>query len=121
MQKLMNAGARPQRLLWASTGTKDETASPTMYLDGLVAPYTVNTTPDGTLRACSAQGAEPPPLMATDGVEAERVLAQFAAAGVDVDVYAAELQQAGAEAFVDSWTSLLGTIAERRAAVGAGR
>ena len=122
MQKLMNAGARPQRLLWASTGTKDKTASPTMYIDGLFAPYTVNTTPDGTLRACSAQGAEaPPPLMAPDGGDAEAVLAQFAAAGVDVDVYAAELQQAGAEAFVDSWTSLLGTIAERRAAVAAGR
>ena len=92
-----------------------------MYIDGLVAPYTVNTTPDSTLNACSAHGTDAPPLMAHDGAEAEAVLAQFAAAGVDVDVYAAELQQAGAEAFVDSWTSLLGTIAERRAAVAAGR
>jgi len=121
MQAIMNAGARPQRLLWASTGTKDETASPTMYIDGLAAPYTVNTTPDMTLNACSAHGTELPPLMPRDGGDAEEVLAAFAAAGVDIDVYAQELQDDGAEAFVKSWTSMLESIAEKRAAVAAGR
>jgi len=121
MQKLMNAGARPQRLLWASTGTKDPSAPATLYIDGLAAPYTVNTTPDATLNACPAHGAAMPALLPPDGGDAETVLAEFAAAGVDVDAYAQELQDDGAEAFVQSWTSLLGTIAERRAAVAAGR
>ncbi len=120
MQALMNAGARPQRLLWASTGTKDPDASDTLYVDGLASPYTVNTMPESTLLAYADHGTTPPPLMAADGGDAEAVLAQFAAAGVDVDVYAAELQSAGAESFVASWTSMLGSIAEKRAAVAAG-
>jgi len=120
MRRLMNAGARPQRLLWASTGTKDPEASDTLYVDGLVAPYTVNTMPDATLLAFADHGAVPPAAMPADGGEAEQALARFAAAGVDVGEYAAELQQAGADAFVDSWRSLLHGIAGKRAAVTAG-
>ena len=120
MRRLMNAGARPQRLLWASTGTKDPEASDTLYVDGLVAPYTVNTMPDATLLAFADHGAVPPVAMASDGGDAEQVLTRFATAGVDVDAYAAELQRAGADAFVESWRSLLGSIAGKRAAVTAG-
>ncbi len=120
MQALMNAGARPQRLLWASTGTKDPDASDTLYVDGLASPYTVNTMPDSTLLAYADHGAAPPDLIAPDGGDAEDVLAQVAAAGVDVAAYAAELQRDGAAAFVTSWKSLLESIAEKRAAVAAG-
>ena len=119
MQRLMNAGARPQRLLWASTGTKDPAASDTLYVHGLVAPYTVNTMPEATLLAYADHGPAPE-LMPADGGDAEPLLTRFAAAGVDVDAYAADLQQAGAEAFVTSWTSLLASIAEKRAAVATG-
>ena len=113
MQRLMNAGARPQRLLWASTGTKDPDTSDTLYIDGLASPYTVNTMPDATLKAFADHGAAPPVLLPPDGGDAEEVLAAFAAAGVDVDAYAAELQQEGAEKFVDSWTVAAGD--DRRA------
>lgn len=119
MRRLMNAGARPQRLLWASTGTKDPEAPDTLYVDGLVAPYTVNTMPDATLLAFADHGVVPPVPMPSGG-DAEPTLAAFAAAGVDAGVFAAELQQAGADAFVDSWRSLLRSIAGRRAAVTAG-
>ena len=120
MQKLMNAGARPQRLLWASTGTKDPEASDTLYIDGLAAPYTVNTMPEATLLAFADHGAAPPQLMAAGGGDAEELLGRFAAAGVDVATYAAELQQAGADSFVASWHSLLASIAGKRATVAAG-
>jgi transaldolase len=120
MQRLMNAGARPQRLLWASTGTKDPQASDTLYVDGLASPYTVNTMPEATLHAYADHGATPPVLLPVDGGEAETVLAAFAAAGVDASAYAADLQRAGAAAFVESWRSLLGSIAGKRAAVAAG-
>lgn len=121
MQRLMNAGARPQRLLWASTGTKDPETSDTLYIDGLASPYTVNTMPDSTLEAYADHGAVPPRLLAPDGGDAEEVLAAFAQAGVDVAAYADELQREGAQKFVDSWHSLLGTIKDKRAAVAAGR
>ncbi|MCU0314178.1 MAG: transaldolase [Solirubrobacteraceae bacterium] len=120
MQRLMNAGARPQRLLWASTGTKDPDASATLYIDGLASPYTVNTMPDGTLHAFAGHGAAPPALLPPGGGDAEDVLAAVARAGVDVAAYAADLQRAGAAAFVDSWHALLATIAGKRAAVTAG-
>jgi transaldolase len=121
MQRLMNAGARPQRLLWASTGTKDPDASDTLYVDGLASPYTVDTMPDTTLLAYADHGLAPPVLLAPDGGDAEDVLAEFARAGVDVGEYAADLQRDGAEKFVASWHALLGTIAEKRTAVAAGR
>jgi transaldolase len=119
MRRLMNAGARPQRLLWASTGTKDPDAPDTLYVDGLAAPYTVNTMPDSTLHAFADHGVAPPRCLPADGGDADEQLARFAAAGVDVDAWAADLQQAGADAFVASWQSLLSSIAGKRAAVTA--
>lgn len=121
MRRLMNAGARPQRLLWASTGTKDPQASDTLYVDGLASPYTVNTMPDQTLLAYADHGQAPPTLLPPDGGDAETVLARFAAAGIDVEAYAAELQREGAEKFVASWRSLLRSIAAKRAAVATSR
>jgi transaldolase len=111
-QRICNQGARPQRLLWASTGTKDPSASPTLYVDSLAAPFTVNTMPETTLRALAAKntlGATLPP----DGGDCEQVLAEFAAVGVDVIVLAARLQDEGAAAFVKSWNELLAVIDEK--------
>jgi transaldolase len=116
MQRLMNAGARPQRLLWASTGTKDPEASDVLYVEGLVAPFTVNTMPDSTLEAFADHGTVGDPI-APDGGNADEVLAQFEEAGIDVAELAARLQREGAEAFVKSWRSLLETLAGKRAAV----
>ncbi len=116
VMRLMNAGARPQRLLWASTGTKDPSASDTLYVEGLAAPFTVNTMPDTTLLAYADHGA-PVQSMPADGGDAEEVLADFAKAGIDVDAIAAQLQREGAEAFVASWTSLLATIESKRSAL----
>jgi transaldolase len=99
-RRVFNEGARPQRLLWASTGTKDPKASDTLYITALTAPFTVNTMPEGTLKAFADHG-EAGPIMAADGVAAEKVLAQFAQAGVDVNDLAARLQDEGATAFVN--------------------
>jgi transaldolase len=109
VQRLANAGGRTQRLLWASTSTKDPTASDTLYVHGLGAPFTVNTMPDETLTAFADHGEVGEPMPA-DGGDAEDVLARFASAGIDVDVLAADLQTQGAKAFVDSWNELLATI-----------
>ncbi len=117
MQRLINAGARPQRLLWASTSTKDPSLPDTLYVDGLFAPLTVNTMPDATLLAVADHGTVPGRALPADGIEAETTLAAFERAGVDVDALAAELQAKGAEAFVKSWTGLLGTLASKRAAL----
>ena len=83
-QRAFNAGARPQRLLWASTGTKDPKASDILYIKALAAPFTVNTMPEATLKAFADHG-EVGPIMAADGAAAEKVLAQFAQAGVEVN------------------------------------
>ncbi len=110
---LKEAGARPQRLLFASTGTKVATASPTLYVTGLAAPDTVNTMPEETLLAAGAESlasVDPIPAAAD---EADAVLARFAAAGIDVDALGLELQQKGAASFVGSWTSLLARVAEK--------
>ncbi|MET0291922.1 MAG: transaldolase [Steroidobacteraceae bacterium] len=104
--RLAAAGAMPQRLLWASTGTKDKTAPDTMYIDALAAPGTVNTMPEGTLKAFADHGRATK-VLSPDAAEAEKVLAQFMAAGVDLPLLGLRLQQEGAEAFVKSWTSLL--------------
>ena len=108
-QALAEQGARPQRLLWASTGTKDPDAPPTLYVDALAAPDTVNTLPGKTLEAYAEQGAAATP-MARDGGDAEAVLAEFQAAGVDVDALAARLQKEGAASFAKSWKALLAGI-----------
>ena len=109
-----NAGARPQRLLWASTGTKDPKASDTLYIEALAAPFTVNTMPEATLKALADHG-EIGPIMAADGGDCETVLDRFAEAGVNVDSLAARLQDEGAKAFVKSWKELLEVIASRSA------
>jgi transaldolase len=104
-----NAGARAQRLLWASTGTKDPHASDILYVKALAAPFTVNTMPESTLKAFGDHGEVANP-MAADGADAEAVLANFAKAGVDVDALAARLQDEGAKSFVESWSDLLARI-----------
>lgn len=115
-RKLADAGAQPQRLLWGSTGTKDPQASPSLYVEALAAPDTINTMPEKTLRAFAEHG-QLTGAMAEDGGDAEAVLARFAQAGVDVDALAAQLQQEGAQAFVKSWNALLRRIAEKSEAL----
>ena len=111
-QRLLNLGARPQRLLWASTGTKDPKAPDTLYIKALAAPFTVNTMPEGTLKALANHG-EIGPIMAQDGGKAEEILGQFAKAGVNLDELAARLQDEGAKSFVKSWNDLMAVIAAK--------
>ncbi len=113
-QRAFNFGARPQRLLWASTGTKDPKASDTLYIQALASPFTVNTMPEGTLKAMHDHGSVGA-LMAPDGGDCEAVLAQFAQAGIDVDALAAQLQTDGAKSFVQSWNELLEVISTKSA------
>jgi len=115
-QRVYNAGARPQRLLWASTGTKDPEASDILYIKALAAPFTVNTMPEGTLQALAAHSALGA-LLPADGGDCEEVLAQFARAGIDLDALAAQLQEEGAKAFVKSWNDLMEVIASKSAAL----
>ena len=115
-QRVYNAGARPQRLLWASTGTKDPNASDVLYIQALAAPFTVNTIPEKTLLALADHG-EIPGLMPASGGNCEEVLAQFAAAGVDLQALASRLQAEGAASFVRSWDSLMSVIASKSAAL----
>jgi transaldolase len=109
-QRLANEGARPQRLLWASTGTKDPEASDVLYVEALAAPFTINTMPEKTLEAFADHGRVREPLPA-DGGDAEQVLTRFNEAGMDTDALAARLQEEGKEAFDASWKDLLDTIA----------
>ncbi len=111
-----SVGARPQRLLWASTGTKDPKASDVLYVKALAAPFTVNTMPQATLKALADHG-EIGNVLPADGGDCEEVLAQFAAAGVDVDALAAQLQEEGAKSFVTSWNELLAVIESKSAAL----
>ena len=113
-QRIYNAGARPQRLLWASTGTKDPQASDVLYIKALAAPFTVNTMPEGTLKALADHG-EISEIMSADGGDCEAVLDQFAKAGIDVDALASELQDEGAKSFVSSWNELMGVITSKSA------
>ena len=115
-QRVYNAGARPQRLLWASTGTKDPEASDVLYIKALAAPLTVNTMPEGTLKALADHG-ELGALLPADGGDCEEVLTQFAKAGIDVDALAAQLQDEGAKSFVQSWNELMAVIASKSAAL----
>ena len=115
-QRAYNAGARPQRLLWASTGTKDPKASDILYVKALAAPFTVNTMPEATLKAL-AEHTELGSILPADGGDCEAVLAQFAKAGIDVDALAAQLQEEGAKSFVKSWNELMGVIESKSAAI----
>jgi transaldolase len=110
------AGARKQRMLWASTGTKDPKLSPTLYVEALAAPETIDTMPEKTLLAFASSG-KVGKSMAADGIEAEKTLARFAAAGLDVDALAKQLQVEGAESFVKSWHELMQSIADKSAAL----
>ena len=115
---IVGAGYHPQRLLWASTGTKDPKASDVLYIKALAAPNTVNTMPEATLKALADHG-EIGGVMPADGGDCEQVLAKFARAGVDVDALAARLQDEGAKAFSDSWNELMSVIASKSAALKA--
>jgi transaldolase len=112
-QRVYNLGARPQRLLWASTGTKDPHASDVLYIKALAAPFTVNTMPEKTLLALADHG-EIGPTLPPDGGNCEEVLADFAKAGIDIDALGAELQDEGAKAFVQSWKELMDVIETKR-------
>jgi transaldolase len=110
------AGARKQRMLWASTGTKDPKAPVGLYVEALAAPETIDTMPEKTLLAFAAGGSLGG-VMAKDGGDAEQTLKQFAAAGIDVDALAARLQLEGAESFVKSWGELMKRIADKSKAL----
>jgi transaldolase len=120
MQRLANQGARAQRLLWASTGTKDPHDPDILYISALASPHTVNTMPEGTLTAFADHG-QLGPVLSPDGGDAEEVLARFARAGIDVYALAADLQADGAKAFVASWDELMAGIASKSEALKTGR
>jgi len=107
--RIYNAGAYPQRLLWASTGTKDPTASDVLYIKALAAPFTVNTMPESTLNAL-ANRKELGSILPADGGDCEEVLSRFAKAGINIDELAAQLQDEGAHAFVKSWNELMSVV-----------
>jgi len=110
--RALNAGARPQRLLFASTGTKDPKASDVLYIEGLVAPLTINTMPENTLKAFADHG-KVGNVIAADGGDSDAVLAQFTRAGVDLAALAEKLQRDGADAFVKSWDNLMSVIGSK--------
>src|SRR5262245_18866180 len=115
-QRDYNAGARPQRLLWASTGTKDPQASDVMDIKALAAAFTVNTMPEGTLTALAEHG-DVGRMLPVDGGDCEAVLTEFARAGIDSNALAAQLQDEGAKSFVKSWNELMAVIASKSAAL----
>jgi transaldolase len=115
-QRIYNLGGRPQRLLWASTGTKDPKASDILYVNSLAAPFTVNTMPEATLKALATH-TELGELLPVDGGNCEEVLAEFGKAGIDVDALAAQLQTEGAESFVKSWNDLMTVISSKSASL----
>jgi len=115
-QRTYNAGVSPQRLLWASTGTKDPAASEVLYVQSLAAPFTVNTMPEGTLKSMADHGALTT-LLHAHGSNCEAALAQFAGAGVDVYALAAQLQDEGVSSFAKSWHELLAVIASKSEAL----
>jgi transaldolase len=110
--RVYNAGARPQRLLWASTGTKDPKASDVLYIKALAAPFTVNTIPEATLKALASH-TELGPILPADGGDCEEVLAEFAKAGIDIDALATQLQEEGAKSFSQSWKDLMSVISSK--------
>jgi len=108
-QRLANSGARPQRLLFASTGTKDPKASDVLYIGALAAPNTVNTMPEETLLAFGEHG-QASGVIPRDGADCEKVLAEFVRVGIDVAKLGVDLQTEGAKSFVESWKDLMGAI-----------
>jgi transaldolase len=117
-QRAFNSGARPQRLLFASTGTKDPRASDVLYIKELAAPFTVNTMPETTLKAFAEHG-EVNDTLSLDGGDGTAILAQFAAVGVEVESLAATLQSEGAASFVKSWNELMAVIDSKSAVLQA--
>jgi transaldolase len=115
-QRVYNLGALPQRLLWASTGTKDPKASDVLYIKSLAAPFTVNTMPEQTLKALADHG-ELGAILPADGGNCEEVLAKFVKTGVDIDALGAQLQDEGAKSFVKSWNDLMDVIRSKSAAL----
>jgi transaldolase len=115
-QRVMNAGGRPQRLLMASTGTKDPKASDILYVKALAAPFTVNTMPEATLKAFAGHG-EVGALLTDDGGDCEEVLAAFGQVGIDVGALASRLQEEGAASFVKSWNDMMAVIGSKCAAL----
>lgn len=115
-QRAFEAGAQPQRLLWASTGTKDPAASDVLYVRALAAPDTINTIPEKTLLAFADHGA-PGNVMPVDGGNCESVISAFAKAGIDDAKLATDLQREGADSFVTAWKDLLGCIETKAAAL----
>jgi transaldolase len=115
-QRAYNAGSRPQRLLWASTGTKDPQASDILYAKALAAPFTVNTMPEATLKAL-AEHTELGSILPADGGDCDEVLAEFAEAGIDIDALASQLQDEGVRAFEKSWSDLMEVIEAKSAAI----
>jgi len=108
-QRAFNLGTRPQRLLLASTGTKDPNASDVLYVKALAAPFTVNTMPEATMLALADHG-ELGSILAADGGDCEKILAEFADAGIKLEALAARLQEEGAKSFVKSWSDLMAVI-----------
>lgn len=115
-QRAANAGARAQRLLWASTGTKDPKASDILYVKAFASPFTINTMPEGTLKAFADHG-EVGDMLAPDGGDCEKVLDSFTKAGIDVDALASRLQDEGAASFAKSWKSLMSCIDSKSTAI----
>jgi transaldolase len=113
MQRLMNEGARPQRMLWASTGTKDPEASDVLYIEGFASPFTVNTMPEPTLHAFADHGEVGDPMPA-DGGDCDELLARFESAGIGVQELAGRLQEEGKKTFADSWADMLESIDTER-------
>jgi transaldolase len=110
------AGAQPQRLLWASSGTKNPHASDILYVKALAAPLTVNTMPEGTLRAFADHG-DVGAVLPDDGGDGEDTIRKFANAGIDVDALAAQFRDEGAKSFVNSWNELMAVITAKSAAL----
>jgi transaldolase len=117
-RRLYNFGARPQRLLWGSTGTKNPAASPVLYAEALAAPFTINTIPEQTLKAVAAH-SEFRELLPEDGGNCEEILAEFVKAGIDIDALATQLQDEGAKSFVNSWNDLMTVISSKSVALKA--
>jgi len=113
-QRVYNAGGRPQRLVWASTGTKDPYACDVVYIKALAAPFTVNTMPESTLKALGRH-SQLDAILPVDGGDCEQVLAQFSSAGIEIDTLAARLQEEGVISFAQSWNDLMSVIASKAA------